>query len=530
MISSFSARGDVTLRRSVAAIALALLLIGILILAAYYQLGDHSLQHLKVVDVGSICNTKTMLTYVTLQGIINRATPRIYFIYDWKNGWTDRQWLLETIVPAGYTYENVSDPMTLIEEFRSEISGYVVIDPNINATINIATMICGLTNSVAATPEMTAQLRSSGLNVVEDLRGRWNSDLDAYRWAFQNLYSNCTETALASLDPADMQLRDYLVAQKVFTFWLNSKHDAPFEEQALLDNILASKPSNIHVLGWWNEEQSGVQKASEHGKYVLATDLAPNLSVHSKIEVTLPLKQRDTSQQEKLDPNKIYIAFAISDGDNVQYCMNQMREPLWDDNSRGKLPLGWTISPSLLDLAPGIMKWYYQSATPNDYFICGPSGVGYTYPDSQSDMNQFLNHSDVYCTLSDLHTIWTLGAHMPGTLEKMASSLNDVSSLFLEYGALASSYQAPYLTGTKLIVPCCVWSDNVNSTILEIRKYADSVTSRPLMIFVGATPWNMTPSMLATVMTKLREEEEFEFVRPDQFVNLALKFLISSSS
>jgi hypothetical protein len=471
-----------------------------------------------------------MLTYVTLQGVVNRAEPRIYFIYDWQSGWNDRHWLQETIVPAGYTYEKVSDPMNLVEEFKSEIKGIVVIDPQLQASINIATMICGLINAVASTPEMATQLKSFGLSVIEDLRGRWKSDIDAYRWAFNDLYQNCSERSLASLDSSIMQLRDYLVAQKVFTFWLNSSQDAPIKEQALLNDILANKPADIPILGWWNDEESGVQKTSEHGKYVLATDWAPNLSVHSKIEVTLPPKQRNPSQQKKLDPSKIYIAFAISDGDNVQYCMNQMREPLWEDSSRGRLPLGWTISPSLLDLAPGIMKWYYESATVDDYFICGPSGVGYTYPDFQADMNHFLNHSDVYCTQSDLHTLWTLGARKPETLENMISSLTSVSSLFLEYGALASSQQAPYLVGNKVIVPCCVWSNDVNSTVRDIRNYAKLVTSRPLMIFVGATPWTMTLSKLETVMTALGKDGDFEFVRPDQFVNLALKYLIPSGS
>jgi hypothetical protein len=468
-----------------------------------------------------------MLTYVTLQGIINRATPRIYFLYDWDNGWTDRQWLLETIVPADYTYENVSDPMTLIKEFKSEISGYVMIDPNINATINIATMICGLTNSVASTPEMTAQLRSCGLNVVEDLRGRWNSDLDTYRWAFQNLYSNCTEMALASLDPMDMQLRDCLVAQRVFTFWLNSKHDAPFEEQALLDNILANKPSNIPVLGWWNDEESGVQKTSEHGKYVLATDWAPNLSVHSRIRVTLPLRQTSTSQQDVYNSSRVYVAFAISDGDNIQYCINQMRSPLWEDVSRGRIPLGWTISPSLLDLAPGIMKWYYENATQNDYFICGPSGIGTAYPDSEAEMSLFLNHTNVYCGLSDLQVVWTLGARKPTTLANMATSLTSVSSFLQEYGMFASSYNTPYVTGSKMVIPCSVWSDDINNTIRQIRNYSDSVT-RPLFIFVGATCWKMTPSKLETIVNTFKGDENFEFVRPDQLARLAMNYTMSA--
>lgn len=44
--------------------------------------------------------------------------------------------------------------------------------------------------------------------------------------------------------------------------------------------------------------------------------------------------------------------------------------------------MGWTISPALAALAPAMLDYTYAHATSNDSFVTGPSGVGYTNPDT----------------------------------------------------------------------------------------------------------------------------------------------------
>lgn len=43
-------------------------------------------------------------------------------------------------------------------------------------------------------------------------------------------------------------------------------------------------------------------------------------------------------------------------------------------------PVAHTMSNRLLNLAPTILQWWYERATPADAFIMGPSGYGYIYP------------------------------------------------------------------------------------------------------------------------------------------------------
>ena len=88
---------------------------------------------------------------------------------------------------------------------------------------------------------------------------------------------------------------------------------------------------------------------------------------------------------------KAYVSFTISDGDNLQYDQHRMAA-LWRDPVRGSIPIGWTISPSLVQTAPSLAAYYMSTASPNDELIAGPSGAGYMYPSDwpQAQLPSFL--------------------------------------------------------------------------------------------------------------------------------------------
>src|SRR5262249_39924304 len=60
--------------------------------------------------------------------------------------------------------------------------------------------------------------------------------------------------------------------------------------------------------------------------------------------------------------NKFYVAMFMSDGDNLQE--DEGLIPLkWWDGARGQVPISWTVSPALVDVAPGILRYYQSTAT-----------------------------------------------------------------------------------------------------------------------------------------------------------------------
>ncbi|MFB4272577.1 GxGYxYP domain-containing protein [Nonomuraea sp. GTA35] len=134
------------------------------------------------------------LLLTTLQGVINRRRPRLYFDYTTEN--YDTAWLDST----GARITRHDRPLDLIARYRGEARGAILHDPAVPDSVNVATTLAGLENAVAATAEQAAE---HGFEVITDLRGRFDPGdvLATYRWQLANLFPRCTKALLSGLPP-----------------------------------------------------------------------------------------------------------------------------------------------------------------------------------------------------------------------------------------------------------------------------------------------------------------------------------------
>ena len=131
------------------------------------------------------------LLLTTLQGVVNRRQPRIHLTFDP----VDDTWLRD----SGVRHSPVTEPLSLVDRFRSEVRGAVVYDPAVPDSVNVATTLAGLEDAVVAHP---SHVEALGLPVVDDLRGRFEDDrLAIYRWQLEQLFPRCTHRLLAGLPP-----------------------------------------------------------------------------------------------------------------------------------------------------------------------------------------------------------------------------------------------------------------------------------------------------------------------------------------
>ncbi|WLQ62427.1 MULTISPECIES: GxGYxYP domain-containing protein [Streptomyces] len=149
--------------------------------------------HLDVADVSSLGGADQLLL-TTLQGVVNRRRPRLYFNFD--AGEVDLRWLPST----GASVTRHDDALDLFARYRGETRGAVLHDPAVPDSVNVATTLAGLENAVVATAE---QARDHRLRTVADLRGRFDADdvLSTYRWQLDRLFPRCAHTLLAGLPP-----------------------------------------------------------------------------------------------------------------------------------------------------------------------------------------------------------------------------------------------------------------------------------------------------------------------------------------
>lgn len=510
-------------------------------LATPFPKPPHPAATLLVVDLRRLPADERMLL-LTLQGLVNRKQPRIYALLDdedqrWLNWLKEENWIQGT--------EVVPNPMSLVTRFRDQFKGVIVVDPKLPATQNVATMLGAVSDAIVATPKLATQLN---LPILQDLRGRFNTNVQAYRWAFDNLWPKLNHEVIACLWPDDVSgLRDYLVAEKIFTFWLTGQTDGtkegadPSAELHLFEQLLAKMPTDIPVMGYPSAgpgigigEHAGVGLFAQYGDFVVGSAGSSNLSVHAGF----PTQQLRQSRPAfpSLQSDKVYVTWIMSDGDNLPVISRRNYPQLWADPNHGSIPMAWTLSPSADILMPDIAAYYYHSAKPGDEFIGSVSGMGYTYPEQFAQrfqqpvrdgvFDQFLHLTAKYMALSDEHEIWIMGVRRPELISRYAEEMPTLGGIFLNYGRRATNYSdAFYAVGRAVPVFAAAtrWQagddheQKVNRLVRQIEAMTPS--RRPAFLHAWVFNWAAEMSIFPEVMKRLGPD--YVAVRPDQLSALA---------
>src|SRR5438105_8304446 len=372
-------------------------------------------QQLTIYDLRG-ASMEVLQSATTMAGLINRSQPQVYLIFNDD----DDFWLKE--IPGSIARESTPTSGNDVLEgmlitFRNYDNGMVIYDPNFKDSINIATTIAGQNDCIIVSPTQAQDLAGAhNLPVHTDLRSQhWDNRSQAYDWARQNLLNGASSYAVTGLDPTSTDgrmagLRSFLVANRIFVYWLDSRGS----EQSLMEQIYKAFPPLAVHLGWFIDESSGVKLTSIAAMSVLATDFFSNLEVWTSIPAATSMAQtkRDAPAvtTDSLDSSRVYISFTISDGDNLQYIQHRMLGRWQESGHDGSFPLGWTISPVLSQAAPVMAEYYARTAQPTDELIAGPSGAGYMFPSQwpQEQLPAFLQLTEQMMKSMNLTTLEVL--------------------------------------------------------------------------------------------------------------------------
>ncbi len=498
--------------------------------------GFQAVTHLDVCTVTGASN-ETSIALTTLVGLVNRPQPKVYLIM----GEDETFWLKEVFgdIPQNVISATGDAALgVLLDTYHSNVKGVVIYDPGLNDTINIATMIAAQQDGIVVSPAQASALQDKyHFSVLTDLRTHgWKSRLQAYHWAFQNLRDGCSSRLVAGIDTGIMGLRSFLVATRTFIYNLDSRDYLPspvslmtdglLSERELMRQILNSFPSGATHLGWFPDESSGVNLTSQAAMTVLATDHFSNLEVWTAAQITSAMPVVTSSREDELSPtaNTVYVSFTISDGDNLQYCQHRMKN-LWRDSARGVVPIGWTLSPSLMHAAPRLAEYYVKSATPNDEFIAGPSGAGYIFPSHwpTEHLDAFLQITGKQMqamnmtTLEVLDTDFWQSSGLPfisnirqtgmifadeERIHRFAQALQPFGLRGILSGAGLKKIESKLVDGVPFYQNLGL-ADSVNGTVKMIKNAVASHPERPLFLNVYMLAWKIGPSDLKAIVQQL---------------------------
>lgn len=381
---------------------------------------------------------ETKLAALVMQGIANRAGPRVFLVlgnecrwlrWDFESGadngvgriWStgaagemrrrhplmEDAWM-EILVSEGYRFTPVS-PARLLAVLRAEWRGFLLYQ-KFSTDLAPAATRAGIGDLIPVSPQLLARLRAAGIDapVASDytkIRASFPEGRDprlaGHRWLIDQLLPRCRNNGAVSrvrnyglaehdtfvdIDTAAMHrwpvydLSHVSRANKA----ANIRKETPDPPDApLLAELLEKIRPFSFVHGWGHGgEESFIRTLNRH-RLLGEVSGVPNTSFFARLPASAPpfRQKRPPPDPAKLAvENRIYVTFMVNEGDTLKTAATFMGFGAWLQPERGSVPINWGIMPNLLVSHPWLMSYYYRTMTENDFFFAAPSGWGYAHP------------------------------------------------------------------------------------------------------------------------------------------------------
>jgi len=460
-----------------------------------------------------------------------------------------------------------------VRRHRSLIRGLAVYDPEFEASVNLALVYAGLDDLLVAPPSLLPWAQGFGLDVIQDLRGRFGDRAELYRWAFENLRPRCKKGAVACYEPAwkRPEFADYIVENRLFVIGLSS-----FEKGALRDRgrdillFLAAGPWALRkiafglrldkplrrlalrllsagsretalmlrvlravealpyptVFGWHvdrDDELSFMLLVSACGARLVPTFMASNFSFHSGLPARASFTQPHVDPAAvKLEEDKVYLSFTLSDGDQLAL-MNTAELGGFRRPERGSVPFNWEVQPLLAELAPALLGFYFSRLTPNDLLVAGPSGAGYVIPPLVPDLAAYFRASAAVCAKAGIKVVTSYNGDPPKRVLRDHGSAEGILGFMAGYFHLGR--KPAYLVGGKAFVANSWPSADAigasrDETLEGIRALVEA--EGPLPRFVGCHLFAYRTNVAdVAAFARTLDPAKVKIVRGDEFLAAA---------
>jgi hypothetical protein len=328
----------------------------------------------------------TQALLISLQGVANRKAPRLYFLYpdNWDFKFTEPLYDYYKSTRK-MQFEEITSADEAVQALAKDVQGYVVWDKSVRTSLIVAFTCAGLTESVIVSEELIPLVEKYGLKQQEDFRGKFTgrSDIEIYEWAYDMYWEKCDKEYLVYLGGEwgkvmKPGVADFGVLKKSF-FTDASTNPADTLEYRFAHKLFSQmKPMSL-VMGWHSykkdSEAQHVTLASNYALRVEGLHSLPNMSFNHQIPVTSGYRFKNNHNVKKgqsyVAEDKVYISCIQTD------CLGI---GAWTEPGRGEIPYAWEVTMNWSWLAPAMLQFFYDMATPNDYFIGSLSGPGYMYP------------------------------------------------------------------------------------------------------------------------------------------------------
>lgn len=273
---------------------------------------------------------------------------------------------------------------TLFKSYKDRLDKLVVCNfADNDYTFNMAVLMACAENALPVSEKLKDELIAEfGWDKeVVDIRNQWATITQAYNWALEEIMPKLNKQLVFSAGLRDdwrnggWRIYDYAVASRSFVFWVD---DETTTGKNIIKKILNTPgyPKNAVVMGYGMHGDDLNLRTNPEGFGFVVSDFFPNGSFYSSFPTETFERYQPEGVAREAETNKVYVALHWSDGDNIMFNHNATLN-IWNQKERGQVPVSMTLSPASTEIAPFILRYYYETMTENDEFIGGPSGAQY---------------------------------------------------------------------------------------------------------------------------------------------------------
>lgn len=320
-------------------------------------------------------------------------------------------------------YESVDG---LRVQLRGFFDGYVLTDVKNNPESGIVASVAShVYNSIIVDVRDKEYFEKAGYSMKYD--ATHNTTLDAWH----EFKDKCSNEALVIMPVQTGELREFAIKNNLFVLNLNKKQGDPRSGQNvdLLEEVLAWLQPNVPVYGWEQgvSEDQFVARISKSGHPMIPCDWSYNHSLTSLLYTERQQPVQAQSFNPKLidfDKKRNYVSFFLSDGDNIQWMMQDFATGFYDVPEAIEVKMSYGLPVSTLSMMAPAQLHNLMNLRRDECSVLEMLGGGYYYIDTYSQNN---NRNDNLKIAAERLAVSMRRYHV-GLLGVMAMDVKSVAS------------------------------------------------------------------------------------------------------
>lgn len=283
-------------------------------------------------------------------------------------------------------YESVDGLRVQLKGF---FDGYVLTDVKNNPESGIVASVAShVYNSIIVDVRDKEYFEKAGYSMKYDATHKTTLD------AWHEFKDKCSNEALVIMPVQTGELREFAIKNNLFVLNLNKKQGDPRSGQNvdLLEEVLAWLQPNVPVYGWEQgvSEDQFVARISKNGHPMIPCDWSYNHSLTSLLYTERQQPVQAQSFNPKLidfDKKRNYVSFFLSDGDNIQWMMQDFATSFYDVPEAIEVKMSYGLPVSTLSMMAPAQLHNLMNLRRDECSVLEMLGGGYYYIDTYSQNN-----------------------------------------------------------------------------------------------------------------------------------------------